>query len=522
MFAQSIDSTQTQIQAIRGDHALTDGAIATAVKLFTRTGQFVDPFAEDPALQSALISSAWLLFLAAPTIKPSYLLISSMNLNLVISGERTLEEVFSELRELSERASDNGEDDQNHPQWLANYIELGSGEFSDDEPSQEMAARLEEARTILRENHDSVVEFSRSVIDSLSSDFDQQIQQGTLSPLGEFGDAIDDPEKALTMARSRRDEGDLDAAHYLMDIYLGAFPDDLEVLVERGILRATLEDLQGAVDDFDRAVKLDGDHLIARLNRALALHSLGEVEDAIADYDFALQQVDDDPEIWTNRGIARFSANDYPGAIRDLTKAIELDDTLVPAFLQRGNVRRVVGELGHALKDYARAIQIQPDQAEIYAARGFLYLQMEDTEKAIADFGMAIGLQPSDPTVYYNRAYARLLNQDFDGAIEDYDSALAIDPEDVETLANRGAARMVKGDLEGAVEDWERAININPFYPTPYLKRASMWIATERPEEAARDLRIALDNAPPDWPYKDEVEEALQDLLDELGFDSAN
>jgi len=515
VFQNTIDDIEQDLDAIQRDHALTDRAVAAAIQLFVRTGEFPENSVEERDVEESLLEAAWLFFLAAPAAEPRYLLVSSMHMSMVLSGERALSALFDELRDLDESDSSKTLDD--FGDWLDDYRGIGAASLPDDNRAENIRQRFDRARTLLQDHHEDVLELSREVLDSLATDFDRDVETGALSPLGADADVdLDDPDEVLEAAENRQREGDLDGARHLYSRVLRERPDDIEARVQRGILRATLEDLEGACTDFDRVLELDDDHLVARLNRGLARHSLGDVKDAIDDYNHALTIVDDDPEIWTNRGIARFSDDNYEGALHDLNKAIELDDTMATAFFQRGNVRRVVKDVGPAIDDYDRAIDLEPEFADAYAARGFLYLQMEDADQAREDFDEAIELRPSDPELYYNRAYTHMLNDDVEAAIDDYDSALELDAEDVEALTNRGAAHMMNGDLEQAAEDWERAIAINPYYPTPYLKRASMWIATEDYEQAVEDLEIALEHAPDDWPHRSKVQETLDDLREEI------
>lgn len=509
MLSDIIDAITADLDDIQTTHALSDRAVAAAVQLFVRTGEFPDGVADEPEVTDRLTEVAWLLFLAAPAQSPRYLLVSSMHLGLVLSGDREFSVIFDELRSVEST----GETDDRDPDWLFRYRQLGARPWPDDDRIDTLQQRLEQGRSILREHHEAVVEFSQRLLDTLARDFDRDVEQGDLSPLGDPSAIdFDDPDRALQKAEEKQREGDLMGARQLYSAVLQERPDDMEARVQRGILRASFEELSDALEDFDRALEQQPDHLVARLNRGLARHSVGEVKAAIDDYDRALEQVDDDPEIWVNRGIARFSDDDFDGALRDFDRALELDEDMAVAYYHRANVRRVLSEVGHALRDYKKAIELQSDFVDAYSARGYLHLQLEDAESAIEDFDRAIDLQPADASLYYNRAHAHLLSDDAEAAIEDYDRALELDPEDVEALSNRGAARMMLGDLDGAVEDWEEAIAINPYYPTPYLKRASMWLATDRPEEAINDLQIALDNAPDDWPYRQKVEQTLDDL----------
>ena len=508
MYSSHIDRLQDRLQSLQDDHALTDRAVAAAIKLFVSTGDFPDLIAEKEDVQDLLLELAWLLFLAAPAEHPRYMLVSSMHLGLVLNADRELATFFDELSQADESLPLDG------PQWLRDYRRIGAKPLPDDHDRQAaIKRRFARARQLLQEHHEAVVQFSQSLIDDMTEAFDQDVAQGQLSPLGDpYTATIDDVDQAIDDADDRQTEGDLVGAKAIYSAVIDEAPDHLYARTQRGILRAALENLDGAIDDFDAVLQRDPDHLMALLNRGLAHHSLGAIDDALADYEKALEHVDDDPEIWVNRGIANFSAQHFQRALSDFNKAIDLDDQMAQAFFQRGNIHRVLGDVAKALQDYARAIELQPGFADAYSARGFLFLQMEDVDQALPDLDRATELQPSDPSLYYNRAHAHLLADAPQNALQDYDRALELDPEDVEALANRGAAKMMEGDLDGAVEDWETAIAINPYYPTPYLKRASMWIATEHFDEAIQDLQIALDNAPKDWPYRTRVQETLEEL----------
>ncbi len=515
MYQDDIDRIEARLQSLQEDHALTDRAVAAAIKLFVSTGDFPDLIDGNDEVEEFLLDMAWLLFLAAPAEHPRYMLVSSMHLGLVLNDDRDLASFFEELRTLDSSKPLDG------PQWLQSYRKTGAKPLPDDHERQAtIKRRFARARQLLQEHHEAVVEFSQGLIDQMTEAFDDDVAKGQLSPLGDpYTAIIDDIDDAIEDADQRQQEGDLVGAKAIYSAVLDEQSDHLYARTQRGVLRAALENLDGAIDDFDAVLEADEDHLMALLNRGLARHSLGDIDAALNDYNRALEQVDDNPELWTNRGIAHFSNQSFDAALNDFNRAIDIDDQMAEAYFQRANVHRVLGDVGRALNDYASAIELRPDFVDAYSARGFLFLQMEDVDQAFPDLNRAIELQPSDAALYYNRAHAHLLADAPPKAIDDYSRALELDPEDVEALANRGAAKMMEGDLDGAVDDWETAIAINPYYPTPYLKRASMWIATEHFDEAIQDLQIALDNAPNDWPYSAKVEETLQDLLADHGDD---
>lgn len=82
-----------------------------------------------------------------------------------------------------------------------------------------------------------------------------------------------------------------------------------------------------------------------------------------------------------------------------------------------------------------------------------------------------------------NRAAARASKTDFDGAIEDCTEALKINPRHDKAFLNRGMARQQNGDLDGAIDDYTKVLEV----------------------------------APPNWPYRKQVEKALRAAQVEKG-----
>ncbi|MGL4502860.1 MAG: tetratricopeptide repeat protein, partial [Planktothrix sp.] len=61
--------------------------------------------------------------------------------------------------------------------------------------------------------------------------------------------------------------------------------DSLDAYVSRGNARYDLKDYQGAISDYDKALKIDPNNAIAYINRGLARSELKDYQGAISDYD---------------------------------------------------------------------------------------------------------------------------------------------------------------------------------------------------------------------------------------------
>src|SRR5262249_36228163 len=80
-------------------------------------------------------------------------------------------------------------------------------------------------------------------------------------------------------------------------------------------------DLQGALDQYGKAIELKNDYVAAWNYRGLAYHLLARYDQAITDLTHAIQLKKDFAEAWNNRGNAYANLGKHEQAIADYTQA---------------------------------------------------------------------------------------------------------------------------------------------------------------------------------------------------------
>jgi tetratricopeptide (TPR) repeat protein len=206
----------------------------------------------------------------------------------------------------------------------------------------------------------------------------------------------------------------------------------------RGAARRELGDNEGAITDYDQAIRLNPKDAVAYANREF-VRKLGNNKKAIADYDQAIRLNPKDAVAYVGRGAARNELGDWDGAISDLTQAIRLDPKNALAYYYRGNVRSELGDKVGAITDLDQAIRLNPNDpihylASLYDYRGQVRSNSGDKKRAIVDYGEAIRLKPKDAWPYYNRGIVRSDLGDKVGAITDLQKAAAL-------LKNKGSQK---------------------------------------------------------------------------------
>ena len=126
-------------------------------------------------------------------------------------------------------------------------------------------------------------------------------------------------------------------------------PKTAEDFNNRGVSRRSQGDVEGAIEDFTKAISLKGLPIIiaaAYNNRANALLSKNDVEGALADYTKAIELAPTDHENYYNRGVVLLNKNSLDLAIADFTKVIELQPQFSLAYNNRGNASSVLRNYG--------------------------------------------------------------------------------------------------------------------------------------------------------------------------------
>ncbi|HEY9692183.1 MAG TPA: tetratricopeptide repeat-containing serine protease family protein [Oculatellaceae cyanobacterium] len=188
----------------------------------------------------------------------------------------------------------------------------------------------------------------------------------------------------------------------------------------------------------------------------------GDYNGAIADYDRAIKLNPNLAEAYNNRGLARSKQEDYNGAIADYNRAISLNPNLVEAYNNRGLTRSKQQDFMSAIADYDRAIKLNPKLAEAYNNRGLARSKQQDFNGAIADYDRAISLNPNLAEAYANRGFAhrqqiaQTLAIPYSGAYLTVRSSL-----DIKSLAIADFQKAANLFLQqGNTNDYQRSLDI--------------------------------------------------------------
>jgi tetratricopeptide (TPR) repeat protein len=249
-------------------------------------------------------------------------------------------------------------------------------------------------------------------------------------------------------------------------------PNNALALNNRSAYRYKKGDLQGAIDDCVKALKVKPDYAVAYNNMGLFSEQLGNNSQALTYYNKTIGLDPKYVDAYYNRGILRSKMGNYAGAADDYSRAIELKPNDSETYNNRGNARRQIGDKAGAIADYDNAIRINPNNPQAYYNRGNYKLDCADYRGAIDDYNKAASITPNFQYIYSNRANAEVQIGEYSSAMNDYTKAISLKPDFADAYYNRGLLYKKINDFENAIADFDKAIQLKPDFAKAYFLRS--------------------------------------------------
>ncbi|MDJ0578705.1 serine protease [Crocosphaera sp.] len=339
--------------------------------------------------------------------------------------------------------------------------------------------------------------------------------------LSDLPGALEDYNRAIAL---------IEAPDPIVDsVYLGSLPEDVpsnfpyqlktsynkydSAYGQRGDVRLQLKDYQGALEDYNEAIRRNpnnGDHYVGRGDYYAQTN---QAEKAQADYKKAIEAYSEtlktDPKypnqvafVYSNRAKVYRKLKNNQAAIADYSKAITLTTNNPKSFyIFRGSLYSEIKEHKLAIKDFSKVIELEPNSPGSYVFRGLEYLKIKNIQAAIEDYSKIIELnqKAADPQYFdYYTFRGELYQQtkNYQGAIEDFSTFIKLQPntpESIKAYAKRGVIYTQVKNYSAAIEDFSTVIKLNekaanPQYFAAYMGRGELYQQTKNYQGAIEDF----------------------------------
>ena len=281
--------------------------------------------------------------------------------------------------------------------------------------------------------------------------------------------------------------------------------DDLEAFYayNRGrqlFIRSTFDALRAAVPEFEHAVEIDPDYLLA--NIALAqTYAMLATTGAISREEMQLKG-----RPWVDRAITIDPDNPYALAVlADYQNAAGEDDaqeTFDQALARGPNIVEVLDiyagflrsrhRAEEAIKVIDRALDLDPLSTSLYHDLGRALISLGRFDEAMSAFSRISQIDPDNPYAAHGSGLAAILGGKLRQAAYWSDKTSAYDPADYENPATSAVIYISLGDFETATARVETALYIGPDEPYPLSTAAILQAVLGNRDQAVRIARTAL------------------------------
>ena len=270
-----------------------------------------------------------------------------------------------------------------------------------------------------------------------------------LSDLGRYEEAVADQTTALQFADGFGDEGD--PGPYLATI-----------LNSRAISLRQAGQIEAALADFDRVIELDPTRALYRHNRGLAHGDQdfpsSDLELARRDQEHALRLEPDHVEARLELGRLHLAADELEPALAAFDRVCRVAPDFAEAHSARGEALEALGQSAPAIQAYSQAIRLDPGNPFHFLSRGQAHERSREISLSLDDFTHAIALSEGTfASAFSSRGVAKYNSDDLQGALADYSRAIELEPDEPIYWRNRAEVWEDLGDERKAAADEEEA-----------------------------------------------------------------
>lgn len=245
-------------------------------------------------------------------------------------------------------------------------------------------------------------------------------------------------------------------------------PTDFSAWFIRGSLHLTLEQNEMAAMSFGACLAIRPDFAPAWRNRGLAFSRLRFDNQALDDYDRAIRLDPLRAESYLQRAAVKDGRADLAGADADYTSALALGTAPVRTHFLRADVRERLGNKAGAASDREAGLQLKPIDELSWIGRAEMRVET-DPNGALADVNEALVLHPFSLPGLQMKAHilGERLKRDAE-AIDVLNLAVERFPESAPARAGRGVLLARNGKRLAALRDAEEALLLDSKAPNLY------------------------------------------------------
>ncbi len=319
-------------------------------------------------------------------------------------------------------------------------------------------------------------------------------------------------------AQEKYDSGEYDTALNLLDELFEYEDSNAEARSLAGIIKLQQKDYKAASEHFKILRDVSPDDPKTHYHMAMCYEGLNELQQALDEYQKALELNPKYINALNNSGLVFCQLEKYEQAemCHKLVLKISPDDE--NSLINLGNLKVKTKCYEEAVRYYKKALKTFKKTDLVYFNLGNCYVEMEEPLKAIANFKNAISNNPIyiDALLNMGQVYADL--KDYAKATDCYTKILKIDPDEGRAYYNLGSCFENMGEYSTAIKYYQTAYDKDNKLNISFVRIGDILWKQGKHDEAQKYYINAIDN---------ESERAVSftylglDMINKKNFDEA-
>ena len=268
---------------------------------------------------------------------------------------------------------------------------------------------------------------------------------------------------------------------------------DPRFLTYRATLLLAVGRVQDALEDVERSLSLAPGSSDALALQAVIAVSQNDKEKALAAATQAISNNAKSASALIALSYAQQAAFDLDSARTSVENAVQLEPENALAWARLAELRSSFGLLDEALEAATKATAIEPRLSRTQTVLGFAHLTQVKTTLAKDAFTAAISLDQSDPLPRLGLGLAQIAEGDLQAGRGQIDVAVSLDPNQsiIRSYLGKAYFEEKRGPLDE--QQYRIAMDLDPNDPTPWFYEAIGLQTTNRPVEALKSLKKAIE-----------------------------
>lgn len=269
-------------------------------------------------------------------------------------------------------------------------------------------------------------------------------------------------------------------------------------------LKNFLATIYSDLGEYDQAIQIYSEiikvtqNFVGYSNRGAARAKKGDLDGAINDLNKAIELNPEWPQAYVTRG----SVFDQQGLIKkaeqDLTTAVNKNPQNIRALFVRGSFYARHTELERAKKDFRAILALNSQHSKAQFEYGLCCMHQNNLEEALTHLTRSIELDKTQVLGYYNLARIYKLRRNYDRALEYYNTAVANGPAKGQyrgiTYNGRADLYLIIDQLEKAETDARKSMSLG--YALGYVTFGEILMKKGDYSGAERAFEDAYEKAP--------------------------